>query len=133
MKRLHLLIAFSLLIAVGLTVAARQTSPSANGRLTIEKLIDIRHPSNPVWSRDSKRVAFLWERAGVTDLYVVPSDGSAKPVAITTGGGAPNGFFWSADSKWLYFNRGGELMQASADGGAPQNGPNARRRRRFFD
>ncbi len=120
MKGLRLLIAISLLIAAGWTVAARQTAPPSAGRLTIEKLIDIKHPSSPVWSRDSKRVAFVWDRAGVTDLYVVPADGSGKPVAITSGGSAPNGFFWSADGKSLYFNRGGEWMQVSADGGSPQ-------------
>src|SRR3954463_2034233 len=112
MNRVRILIALTFLTGIVLNIRAGQApARSADGRLTIEKLIDIKHPSNPVWSRDSKKVAFLWERAGVTDLYVVPADGSAKPAASTTGGNGPNGVFWSADSKSLYFNRGGTLMQ----------------------
>jgi Tol biopolymer transport system component len=120
MKRVGIVIALVLICAAGITLKARQSGTSSNGHLTIEKLIDIKHPSNPVWSYDGKHVAFLWDRAGVTDLYVVPADGSAKPIAITTGGGASNGFFWSGDSKSLYFNRGGQMMQISADGGSAQ-------------
>src|SRR5436189_6462820 len=120
MNRVRILIALTLLASFGLNIRAGQTpARTTDGRLTIEKLIDIKHPSNPVWSRDSRKVAFLWERAGVTDLYVVPADGSAKPIAITTGGNGPNGVFWSADSKTLYFNRGGTLMQVPASGGEP--------------
>src|SRR5215471_3448101 len=117
MKRARLLIAFGLLVAVVFDVAGRQTSAPSNGRLTIEKLIDIKHPSSPLWSHDSKRIAFLWDRAGVTDLYIVPADASSKPMAVTTGGGVSAGFFWSGDSKSLYFNRNGQAMQVSADGG----------------
>src|ERR1051326_8078875 len=113
MKRI---VAFAVIVVVALTLNAAhsQQRSSTAGRLTIDKLIDIKHPSNPVWSRDNKKVAFIWERAGVQDLYVVAADGSAKPVAITTGGAAPNGVIWSADSKSLYFNRGGTMMQVSA-------------------
>ena len=102
----------------GLT-AGDQTPASAApaGRLTIDRLIDIRHPSSPVWSRDSRRVAFIWERAGVANLYVVPADGSAKPVAVTADGGPVAGVFWSTDSRTLYFNRNGVLMRVSPDGG----------------
>src|SRR6516164_9263301 len=110
----------SVAVVIGLAMIhlAGLTAPApATGQLTIEKLIDIKHPSSPVWSRDSKRVAFIWERAGVADLYVVPADGSSRPVAITSGGAAPNGIAWSADSKTLYFNRAGQMMQVSADGG----------------
>ena len=91
-------------------------SPTA-GALTIDKLIDIRMPANPVWSRDSQRVAFTWERAGVSNLYVVPADGSAKPVAITNDGAPVQGMFWSADSKTIYFTRAGALMQIAAEAG----------------
>ena len=57
----------------------------AAGRLTIDTLVDITHPSAPVWSRDSKRVAFLWDRAGVTNLYVSNADGATPPRARTAG------------------------------------------------
>ena len=91
---------------------------TATGRLTIDKLIDIKHPSNPVWSRDSRAVAFMWERAGVSNLYVVPADGSTKAVALTNDGQPVAGLFWSADNRTIYFTRGGGLMQVPAAGGA---------------
>ena len=94
---------------------AREQKPAA-GRLTIDALVEIKHPSNPVWSRDSARVAFMWERAGVSNLYVVPADGSTKPVPITTDGRQVAGVTWSADSKTLYFTSGGALLQVAPDG-----------------
>ena len=107
--------ASSVILAIDAREQAR-TAASPAGRLTIDKLIDIEHPSAPVWSRDSQRVAFVSERAGVANLYVVPADGSAKPSAITVDGGGAGGVFWSADSRRVFFMRGNQLMQASADG-----------------
>jgi dipeptidyl aminopeptidase/acylaminoacyl peptidase len=43
--------------------------------LTIEQLIDIKHPSNPVWSADGKHITFSWDRAGVTTPYISDIDG----------------------------------------------------------
>jgi dipeptidyl aminopeptidase/acylaminoacyl peptidase len=103
-------------LATGAAVP-RAAQPRASA-LTIEQLIDIKHPSNPVWSRDSRRIAFTWERAGVSNLYVVAADASAKPVQITTTG-APGGVFWSHDSSSLLFFRGASLMTLPLDGRAP--------------
>src|SRR4051812_11103787 len=100
------------------TIAAAPRAPQPpGGSLTIEQLIDIKHPSNPLWSRDSRRIAFTWERAGVANLYVVPADGSAKPTQVTTEG-VPPGYFWSADSQSIEFVRGATLMSLPLDGGA---------------
>ena len=94
--------ASSVILAIDAREQAR-TAASPAGRLSIDKLIDIEHPSAPVWSRDSQRVAFVSERAGVANLYVVPADGSAKPSAITVDGGGAGGVFWSADSRRVFF------------------------------
>jgi dipeptidyl aminopeptidase/acylaminoacyl peptidase len=114
MKRIIVLAAAAALAAG--TAVPRAAQPRA-GSLTIDKLIDIKHPSNPIWSRDSRRVAFTWERAGVANLYVVPADGSAKPTQVTTDG-VPPGYFWSADSQSIQFLRGATLMAIPLDGGA---------------
>src|SRR5213593_234940 len=50
--------------------------------LTIEQLIDIKHPSNPVWSPDGKHITFSWDRAGVTTRYVSDLDGR-EPRLVT--------------------------------------------------
>jgi len=112
---------FLSLIAVSVGAACGGAPVAPAGRLTMDALVDIRHPSSPLWSPDNRAVAFVWERAGVADLYVVPADGSSAPRALTRDGGAGSGIFWSADSATLYFIRGGQLMQVAAAGGdAPQ-------------
>ena len=39
--------------------------PAVKSALTIEQLIEIKHPSDPVWSPDNKRVVFTWDRADI--------------------------------------------------------------------
>jgi dipeptidyl aminopeptidase/acylaminoacyl peptidase len=100
-------------LAAGSTPRAAQRPARA---MTIDQLIDIKHPSNPLWSRDSRRIAFSWERAGVANLYVVPADAASAPVRVTTDG-VPAGYFWSADSQSIEFFRGGTLMAIPSAGG----------------
>src|SRR5215471_14671281 len=83
-------------------IPASRAAQQAGKPITIDQLIEIKHPSNPVWSRDSRRIAFTWERAGVANLYVVPADGSSTPVPVTNDG-VPPGAFWSPDSRSLLF------------------------------
>lgn len=94
--------------------AAEQATPP---KLTIENLIDIKHPSNPVWSPDGRRVLFTWERAGIANLYV--SDGTGAPKALTNyeNGGVGNAFW--GDAQTVFFSRGGDLWRAGVGGGAP--------------
>jgi dipeptidyl aminopeptidase/acylaminoacyl peptidase len=103
--------------------AKAQPTTAASGRLTIEQLIDIRHPSNPVWSPDGRHVAFLSERAGIANIYVTDVTGSTVAGgarALTRyADGQGGGFFWSADSSRVYFTRSGDLWQVPAGGGEP--------------
>ena len=116
MKRLPFFVAIAAIAVVVGSAAPWAVQPRA--AITIEQLIDIKHPSNPMWSRDSKRIAFTWERAGVANLYVVPADGSSAPVQVTKDG-VPGGLFWAPDSQALLFFRGGSaLMRLPLDGGA---------------
>ena len=112
------LIAVSTLIAHG----AQPARPEAP-RLTIEQLIDIRHPSSAVWSPDGRRLAFLSERAGIANIHVAAIDGGGRPAGaqpITRfADGVLGGLFWSGDSQRVYFLRQGDLWQAPAAGGEP--------------
>src|SRR5476651_2304319 len=64
-----------------LLVRAQSAPASAAGRLTIEQLIDIRHPSSPVWAPDGRHVAFLSERAGIANIFVADVTASSSPAA----------------------------------------------------
>jgi dipeptidyl aminopeptidase/acylaminoacyl peptidase len=52
-----------------------------HGSITIDRIADIKYPTEQAWSPDSKTVAFLWDAAGKQDLYI--SQGSGAPVALT--------------------------------------------------
>ena len=95
---------------------------AASPSLTIEKLIDIKHPSEPVWSPDGRRIAFVWDRAGISNLYLADASGAgATPVALTNFSEGPvSGAFWSHDSATIYFPHRGDLWQVSASGGEPR-------------
>ena len=96
-------------------------APTSKPHLTIEQLIEIKHPSDPVWSPDGKRVAFIWDRADIRNLYVANADGSGKPVQLTSfPDGNVHGVFWNEDSDTLYFPHEGDLWQVPATGGAPK-------------
>src|SRR5467141_3691935 len=95
-------------------------SPSRKSTLTIEQLIEIKHPSDPVWSPDGKHIAFIWDRANIKNLYVASADGSGQPVALTSfpEGGVADAF-WSEDGNNTYFEHEGDLWKVSASGGTP--------------
>jgi dipeptidyl aminopeptidase/acylaminoacyl peptidase len=92
----------------------------AKSRLTIEQIIDIRHPSSPVWSPDGRQIAFIWDRAGVSNLYLSHLDG-AQPTALTSySDGSIRKIFFNADGKLVYFARNGDLWKVAISRGVAQ-------------
>ena len=73
--------------------------------------------TNPSWSPDGSRIAFLSTRdnpaGNVSELYVMAADGSEQ-TRLTRGGAGP--FVWSSDGTRLAFTRAGDLFVANADG-----------------
>jgi dipeptidyl aminopeptidase/acylaminoacyl peptidase len=95
--------------------------PSRKSALTIEQLIEIKHPSDPVWSPDGKHIAFIWDRADIRNLYVANADGSGAPVALTSfPEGGVSGAFWSEDGDSVSFVHEGDLWKVPAAGGEPK-------------
>ena len=97
----------------------------AAGGLTIDQLIDIRHPSSPMWAPDGHHVVFIWERAGVAGIHVADAPISAAattaaPVSreLAGAGGSLNGAFWSTDGRALMVPRTGDLWRVPIDGSA---------------
>lgn len=120
MKPFLLLSTCLVFAACGGTRGAAPAGPARAGAFTIDDLIDIKHPSSPVWSPDGTRIVFVWDRAGVSNLYVSDLSG-AEPRALTaeTGAGVTSVPFWSRDGKRIYFAHRGDLWQVAAEGGAP--------------
>src|SRR5215468_11103409 len=110
MKRASIFV--GLAICAGLAVHAASQPPAAARALSIEQLIDIRHPSNPMWSPDGRHVVFVWDRAGVSNVYVVDLSAAgqaAPPRGLAAAGAQLGGAFWSADGRALLVPRSGDL------------------------
>ena len=114
---LAMFVVTSILLFNGTVVA--QQAGGGHG-LTIEQLVEIKHPSNPVWSPDGKQVVFVWDKGGVEDLYVANADGRGAPVALTSfAEGQISEAFWSHDGQTIYFPHAGDLWKVGAGGGQP--------------
>jgi dipeptidyl aminopeptidase/acylaminoacyl peptidase len=123
MKRLIAVVSVYALVAAFAVYAAGQV-PGTKKPLTIEQLIDIRHPSNPMWSPDGRRVVFVWDRAGVSKVHVADSSTgsgqaqSATPRELTEAGSTLAGAFWSSDGRALMVPKNGDLWRVPIDGSA---------------
>ena len=99
---------------------AMQAMQATRGTLTIDALIDIKHPSSETWSPDGQSVAFLWDRGGVQNVWIAAVDGG-QPRALTSFESDPiDSLDWAADGKSLLFLRHGQLMRVAGEGGSPQ-------------
>jgi dipeptidyl aminopeptidase/acylaminoacyl peptidase len=77
-KYVRLSLLASLVFILGSMIHAQEPP---HGSITIDRIADIKYPTDQVWSPDSKTVAFLWDAAGKQDLYM--SRGGGAPVALT--------------------------------------------------
>ncbi len=99
-------------------LASLPTAVQSPGNLDIEAILAIRHPSGASWAPDGNRVAFLWDRGGVQNLYIVDRV-SGWPEPLTDyRSGLMSGPFWSPDGKDLYYEREGELWSLAAQKGS---------------
>ncbi len=118
MKRLLIL---AVIITCGGSLLARVPATQATPQraLSIEQLIDIRHPSNPMWAPDGRHIAFVWDRAGVSGVYVADiSAAGGAPRELKDAGPQLAGAFWSVDGGALMIPRDGDLWRVPIDGSA---------------
>jgi dienelactone hydrolase len=51
------------------------------GSITIDRISEIKYPTEQTWSPDNKTIAFLWDAAGKQDIFTVQA--GSPPVAVT--------------------------------------------------
>ncbi len=111
-------ICLALLLSSAVTAAAEPP----RGSITIERIAEIKYPTEPAWSPDGRMVAFLWDAAGRQELFVV-TPGEA-PRALTDFAVDPDlllsdiGRFAWASSDEILFAKDGRLWTVSPS--APQ-------------
>jgi len=75
----------------------------ANGERPRELTQGAWRDSEPVWSPDGKRIAFLSTRSGTPQIHVMWAD-TREVSALTHLDYTPSALHWSPDSKWIAFN-----------------------------
>jgi TolB protein len=79
--------------------------------------------SAPAWSPDGRTLAVALTRDGLSQIYLVASDGSGAPRRLTSSAGIDTEPVFAPDGRSLYFtsDRGGspQIYRMSIDGGDP--------------
>ena len=116
----------SKIIALAL-VLAPVTGASQESKLTLDRIvaqpsITGTSPSAPVWSPDSRRLAFLWNDSAIPrrEIWIVDGDGSGlrRLTRKTEGTNGVSRFVWTPDGAALVYIRAGDVWQVDAKGGA---------------
>src|SRR5678815_1594354 len=85
------------------------------------KIVD--HGAAPAVSPDGSRIAFLSDRDGATDVYVIGADGTGE-IRLTRTPEAEGQPAWSADGKQIWFtvfaNDSSAIYAIGANGGEPK-------------
>jgi tricorn protease len=100
------------------------TAPAGGG----DARLLVAHPANearPIYSPDGKRLAFISNRTGNGDIYLLTfATGELKRLTFDDGNDQLDG--WSRDGKWIYFTSSArdiagmnDLFRVSAEGGTP--------------
>ncbi len=130
MKSTHLpprLLLAPLLFAACLHPRQLHAQEPPRGSITIDRIADIKYPTEQSWSPDSKAVAFLWDAAGKQDLYL--SQGTGAPVALTNFPVDPEiltsdiGHFEWVSPEEIFFSKDGSLWTVSTASHKPARLP----------
>lgn len=114
-RRISRLLFLFLLLAIAFNANAQTKTP-----LTHEAMWMLKRVGAPAPSPDGKWVVFSMvepaydEKDQMSDLWIVPSDGSAKPRRLTFTKGGESGVAWSPDSRKIVFSarrEGDEVSQ----------------------
>ncbi|HEY4132538.1 MAG TPA: hypothetical protein VGM50_18140, partial [Gemmatimonadaceae bacterium] len=128
MRNLQLISLPAVALLAGM-VAAQTTKSASHSKLTIDQLVQIKHPSGHQWTPDGSHIWFVYDDGGVNNVWAVAADGSGPPVALTSYPESQTaaGSFWSKDGQTFFFQRDGGaspamrggLLAVSVKGGTP--------------
>ncbi len=149
---LVVLVAIAVGVGVPVSRPADAVVPGASGRIVFEFRRDgnseihsvaadgkdlrnlTRHPAgdlDPVWSPDGTRIAFVSNREGSAEVYLMDTDGGAVTRLTDGGGSQPT---WSPDGKRIAFTRSDSIYVTDIDAGSipvrltrPQSDPDPAR------
>jgi len=63
------------------------------------------HERNSKWSPDGKYIAYISDKSGEDEIYIIPQDGSGNEIQLTNKGGSYKWqLSWSPDSKKILYN-----------------------------
>ena len=111
-----------------LAVVSQLPAEAPKGSITIDRVAEIKYPTEQAWSPDGKTIAFLWDAAGKQDLFMVKPRGGA-PVALTDFPVNPSmlqsdiGHFEWAANDCIFFSKDGSLWTVSTFGSKPSRLP----------
>ena len=119
------LLAFFLVLPACAARTEAQEPP--RGSITIDRIAEIKYPTDQTWSPDSKSVAFLWDAAGKQDLFL--STAGAAPVPLTNFPVDPEiltsdiGHYEWVSPDEIYFSKDGALWTVSPSTRKPSRLP----------
>jgi Tol biopolymer transport system component len=108
-----------LLLVTLAVICTAEVSAQTKTPLTHESMWMMKRVGAPVPSPDGKWVVFSLvepsydEKDQVSDLWIVPADGSAKPRRLTFSKGGESGMVWTNDSRQIAFSARREGDDAS--------------------
>lgn len=92
------------------------STPGAGGLLTIDRLLEIKHPGSPTWSPDGRRIAFAWDQGGVQNIWMIDASAGTAPAprqVTSYERGTVDNLFWIHDGSALMFVYDGDLWQVA--------------------
>ena len=99
------------LMFLSLSVSVQMDASAPKGSITIDRISEIKYPTDNEWSPDNKTVAFLWDWAGKQDIYTVQA--GSPPVALTDFPVSPDTlrsdighFEWASATKVIFVKDG---------------------------
>lgn len=125
MKSTSVLASFAVIFFLGGAAVSRASTP--RGSLTIDRVSEIKYPTDQSWSPDNHTIAFLWDAAGKQDIYTVCA--GEQPAALTDFPVSPDtlrsdiGHFEWVSPDRILFAKDGSLWSVSTTTRKPSRVP----------